>query len=465
MATGDYGLPFVFTEEEVQQELARLGITNIDKASLQQFRNELQDLIQEVSASSAGFPDVSSTSAGISSGTCSDLSTDEKHMATKSPQSSSQSPLSVPSPLLTPPLSKSESNAPIALCKNFPDRTENSNGGVGYIQSAWENPTCSSPRKKSHLGRTRQVNLNSGLNQPSKLGSITMGIQQQGNVPINEEYSQDVASATTGIQKKVFTPSFEIGISDPNIEVNCGDVTDYRLRDKENAVTYTLPFTTTVLPPETNKGDSIHELGNDEFLDELLRVYNFGNSTENSNVPTKKFTKRKIVRKDSDGKSYVDESYTESESGSLLDPIEYLERLREMDKSVYDIAASDKASEFCPRAPFSVTDNNRPKSVILTSTTPPKLKKNKKSDPVNRYHQFRDYWALHKVPGENKHNELRWYIKERMLHQDQIESRPRKVYVPNNYVVPTEKHRNSLRWQIRSDLAYGLMPSLRDGNF
>ena len=89
MATGDRELPFVFTEEEVQQELARLGITNIDKASLHQFRNELQDLIQEVSASSAGFPDISSTSAGIGSGTCSDMSTtteEEKKMA-KSPES------------------------------------------------------------------------------------------------------------------------------------------------------------------------------------------------------------------------------------------------------------------------------------------------------------------------------------------------------------------------------------------
>ena len=34
-----------------------------------------------------------------------------------------------------------------------------------------------------------------------------------------------------------------------------------------------------------------------------------------------------------------------------------------------------------------------------------------------------------------------------------------KNYVPNTYVVPTDKKRKALRWQIRTDLAAGMMPS------
>lgn len=34
-----------------------------------------------------------------------------------------------------------------------------------------------------------------------------------------------------------------------------------------------------------------------------------------------------------------------------------------------------------------------------------------------------------------------------------------RVFVPNKYIVPTDKQRKSLRWQIRMDLAQGQMPA------
>ena len=86
-------------------------------------------------------------------------------------------------------------------------------------------------------------------------------------------------------------------------------------------MTYSRSFTT-VLPPETKKEESIPDIEENGhgLLNELLRIYKSENCTENVNVPAKKFTKRKIVRKDADGKSYVDESYTESEKWEFVRP-------------------------------------------------------------------------------------------------------------------------------------------------
>ncbi|XP_052831919.1 centriolar and ciliogenesis-associated protein HYLS1-like [Octopus bimaculoides] len=92
--------------------------------------------------------------------------------------------------------------------------------------------------------------------------------------------------------------------------------------------------------------------------------------------------------------------------------------------------------------------------------TPPRLKKNRKTDPVSRFREFQNYWNLHKPPGENNHNALRWSIKEKIAKHDVIGSRPRKTFVPNNYVIPSQNPRHSLRWQIRTDLAYGVMPTV-----
>ena len=36
--------------------------------------------------------------------------------------------------------------------------------------------------------------------------------------------------------------------------------------------------------------------------------------------------------------------------------------------------------------------------------------------------------------------------------------RPQRVFVPNKYVVPTDKQRKSLRWNVRMELAHGQMP-------
>ncbi|XP_070842489.1 uncharacterized protein hyls1 isoform X1 [Chaetodon trifascialis] len=81
----------------------------------------------------------------------------------------------------------------------------------------------------------------------------------------------------------------------------------------------------------------------------------------------------------------------------------------------------------------------------------------KKTDPVAKYFQYKQLWDMYKLPGETDRRGLRLEIKERLAYQPPP-PKPRRVYVPNTYIVPTEKKRSALRWEIRNDLANSLVP-------
>ncbi|XP_038144087.1 uncharacterized protein si:dkey-23f9.4 isoform X2 [Cyprinodon tularosa] len=87
----------------------------------------------------------------------------------------------------------------------------------------------------------------------------------------------------------------------------------------------------------------------------------------------------------------------------------------------------------------------KPKSFIRPVSLQPTIKK---TDPVAKYFQYKQMWEMFQLSGEKDRKALRWEIKPR----------PRRVYVPNTYVIPTEKKRSELRWVIRNDLANGLLP-------
>ncbi|NXL54476.1 HYLS1 protein, partial [Podilymbus podiceps] len=58
----------------------------------------------------------------------------------------------------------------------------------------------------------------------------------------------------------------------------------------------------------------------------------------------------------------------------------------------------------------------------------------------------------------DQRQELRWDIREQMLCEPALPSKPQRLCVPNAYTVPTEKKRAALRWGVRWDLAQGLVP-------
>ncbi|KAM6939604.1 uncharacterized protein hyls1 [Xenentodon cancila] len=65
----------------------------------------------------------------------------------------------------------------------------------------------------------------------------------------------------------------------------------------------------------------------------------------------------------------------------------------------------------------------------------------KKTDPVAKYFQYKQVWETFRLPGERDRKALRWQIKEPLAYQP----KPRRVHIPNTYIVPTEENRSALR--------------------
>ncbi|XP_034043835.1 hydrolethalus syndrome protein 1 homolog isoform X2 [Thalassophryne amazonica] len=191
----------------------------------------------------------------------------------------------------------------------------------------------------------------------------------------------------------------------------------------------------------------------------------------------RRFIKRKVLRK-RDGQSVVcDESVYSEES----DSVSFLsERLAEIDLSASEkhdsetenedvTSCSDRQSAELQEASLSAFESyirsltetrrdfrirSKPKSFIRPALGQQKVKK---SDPVAKYFYYKRLWEALKLPGEQDRSALHREIKEQLVHQPPP-PKPRRVYVPNTYVVPTEKKRSSLRWEIRNDLANGVLP-------
>ena len=66
--------------------------------------------------------------------------------------------------------------------------------------------------------------------------------------------------------------------------------------------------------------------------------------------------------------------------------------------------------------------------VILRPSEHPHTRNIRKSDPVARYQQFRQSWTQQRAPGEKKHNQLRWNVREQMLAHDQVIEKVSFIY-------------------------------------
>ncbi|KAJ4944428.1 hypothetical protein JOQ06_012972 [Pogonophryne albipinna] len=152
------------------------------------------------------------------------------------------------------------------------------------------------------------------------------------------------------------------------------------------------------------------------------------------------FIKRKVLRKHKGQSLVCDESiYSEdSDAASFLE-----ERL-----------ANLRLSPGMTRAKSDGDLRPKPKSFIRPVMSQQTIKK---TDPVAKYFQYKQLWEMFKLPGESDRRAIRMEIKEQLAYQPPA-PKPRRVFVPNSYVVPTEKKRSALRWEIRNDLANGLLP-------
>ncbi|KAA3679824.1 uncharacterized protein DEA37_0008844 [Paragonimus westermani] len=103
------------------------------------------------------------------------------------------------------------------------------------------------------------------------------------------------------------------------------------------------------------------------------------------------------------------------------------------------------------------------------------IPKNRRQDPVSRYHSYQRSWLTHLVPGEDARRILRWNIKTAMMHREvpllqrnfaevtQLFGRDAALFLKRerernlkalqlNYVPPTDRRHDALRWSIRTAL-------------
>lgn len=180
-------------------------------------------------------------------------------------------------------------------------------------------------------------------------------------------------------------------------------------------------------------------------------------SPQEQSRPSSRNIKRKVLRRKDGEPRVFDESFTTNDSITDISDLE--QRLRDLplnngDVDVADVISIDSEGSEEPNnfRPWENYAERGLPSFIRPSNRHPHTRQLKKSDPVSRYHQFRYEWQANKAPGEKSHKNLRWNVRGKMLQCDVFE-KPQRSFVPNNYVVPTEKKRQALRWEVRSSLA------------
>lgn len=176
-----------------------------------------------------------------------------------------------------------------------------------------------------------------------------------------------------------------------------------------------------------------------------------------------RFTKRKVLRKHKGESLVCDESVYSEEASSLE------EQLADLHLSARFETESDGESAATDGVSFSAFESYmrgmtrtqsdgdlrpKPKSFIRPAMSQRSVKK---TDPVAKYFKYKQLWEMFQLPGEKDRRSLRWEIQERLAYRPPP-AKPRRVFVPNSYVVPTDKKRSALRWEIRNDLANRLIP-------
>ncbi|XP_053125410.1 centriolar and ciliogenesis-associated protein HYLS1 isoform X2 [Hemicordylus capensis] len=211
----------------------------------------------------------------------------------------------------------------------------------------------------------------------------------------------------------------------------------------------------------------------------------------------KPLLKRKVLRRRPDGEVQVtDESVTsEPESSSLSDPgyVDARQRKNTQEEVVEEESESEEEdgsegecdpnsspeseipyswrttgsqSQSSPGESQSRSTASYEQDLIIASHQKSfilprldQLSRNKmKTDRVARYLEHKHDWESLRLPGEDPRKSVRWSIREQMLCKSEFPPRSQHIYIPNNYLVPTEKKRSALRWGIRCDLANGVIP-------
>lgn len=266
--------------------------------------------------------------------------------------------------------------------------------------------------------------------------------------------------------ESAYTDSYVEGSRDEIERLSNGS----RKESSDASESYRYPLGDAVFPRRKSPLHLTKASGHQVFGKENMQCYPSGPSVRTESTSTAEISpqeqcrpgsrniKRKVLRKRNGESKVFDESFASTDSVTDISELE--QRIRDLPLQNEEVETADIISvgseESTEPSDYRPWENHADRallpSFIRPSTHHPHTRQVKKSDPVSRYHQFKGEWKANKAPGEKSHKNLRWNVRGKMLQCDVFE-RPQRNYVPNTYVVPTDKKRQALRWEVRSNLA------------
>jgi len=288
--------------------------------------------------------------------------------------------------------------------------------------------------------------------QPKVAFNLLPGTSNHVNTNLQTGSSKQLVQSNYQPKPKISSKSHQAITTEVLTDQDSSFVTNETTIDEENVAM------------ETTNDEGCHDNNDitDDVLDDVMRSSvrsSFSNNSLSSGEH-RVIQKRKVSRKQKDGTSKV---FNES---LLCDENQRVFRNNHYDVISETGSENSSAVDVRPHTARPLgkrADSNSPFSIQLPSFIRPDVyPKNqlKKQDPVDKYGKYKEHWQCNNIPTKegNRHKELRWQIKAQMLYKEEPATKPTRVYVPNNYVVPTTKKRSKLRWQVRHALARGIKP-------
>ena len=206
---------------------------------------------------------------------------------------------------------------------------------------------------------------------------------------------------------------------------------------------------------DLNHGDMMHltKYSSNRIHDSFGSNSSSLNVSHSSDQSTSQITNRKVMRRYNGIRRVFDETQclNDSEASDITCLEEMLQQLP-LKENCHDNGEQRSSLQLSESDSTKSSLRGYLPSYIYPSFGTNKLGRCQRFDPVLRYHQLKKEWKQRTVPGERKHQNTMWHIREQMLKRE-VYKRSRRDMKKNDYQVPTEKKRQSLRWEVRCALA------------
>uniref|UniRef100_A0A0B6Y8Z5 Centriolar and ciliogenesis-associated protein HYLS1 C-terminal domain-containing protein n=1 Tax=Arion vulgaris TaxID=1028688 RepID=A0A0B6Y8Z5_9EUPU len=184
-----------------------------------------------------------------------------------------------------------------------------------------------------------------------------------------------------------------------------------------------------------------------DYVTNKQNNYSSGNYSDSDADSVARYVKRKTVRKGTNGNKVVDESFSTTDSidnSGLYDVYEKIKRLAMRDCECGKTRPTSAESE----PPYRIKGVNRNPSVMMTRKEPPHTRNLVRTKPFQRHQMYQRAWKLQPPIGEDFRHGVCRDVHSKLLKKEEVKL-SHKVFVPNAYVVPSEKPRYELRWAVR----------------